>query len=333
MMMYLNVNGTTRRQRQTLLSLPVLVLVGCLAFLSGCESDSQSVALGTLERDRIRLSATASELVNEVFVIEGQQVTLGQSLLQLDDRALQAQLGQAKAELKRAEAFLRQLKNGARVEELASSKARVTSAEALLLQRSKNYDRAVALVAKKVLGQADLDRALAERDSADAALEDAREQLILLQRGTRIEELQQAQAQWQAATSGLALIDKQLSDLTVVATRSGVVDSLPWHLGERVSVGSPLVVLLAQGNPFVRAYIPEGKRASVKVGQTLKVAVDGAKTPFQGTISRLQSDPAFTPYYALTETDRARLMYLAEIQLGDDAKHLPSGLPAQVSLP
>lgn len=311
----------------------MLIAAGFLMLLGGCESDSQSEALGTLERDRIRLSATVNEVISEVFVTEGQLVTRGQSLLKLDDRALQAQVNQAKAELERANAFLQQLKNGARIEELASSQARVSSAQALLLQRNNNYDRAVALEAKKVLGQADLDRALAERDSALAALEDSREQLILLQRGTRVEELQQAQAQWQAAASGLALIEKQLSDLTIVATRSGMVDSLPWHLGERVSAGSPLVVLLAQGNPFVRAYIPEGKRASVKIGQTLNVAVDGAKASFRGTISRLQSDPAFTPYYALTEEDRARLMYLAEIQLGDDAKHLPSGLPAQVSLP
>lgn len=332
-MMPLSMNLTARCQRQTFFKLPILLFASCFVFVVGCESDSQSEALGTLERDRIRLSATASELINEVFVSEGQQVTLGQSLLQLDDRALQAQVGQAKAELERTEAFLQQLKNGARVEELASSQARVASAEALVLQRTKNYDRAVALEAKKVLGQADLDRALAERDSSIAALEDSREQLMLLQRGTRVEELQQAQAQWQAAVSGLALIEKQLSDLTIVATRSGRVDSLPWNLGERVSVGSPLVVLLAEGNPFVRAYIPEGKRAGVKVGQAVVVTVDGAKAPLQGTISRLQSDPAFTPYYALTEEDRARLMYLAEIQLGDDAKHLPSGLPAQVQLP
>lgn len=307
--------------------------LSCFVLLVGCEAGTQSEALGTLERDRIRLSATASELVSEVFVTEGQRVTRGQSLLQLDDRALQAQVGQAKAELERTEAFLLQLKNGARVEELASSQARVSSAEALLLQRTKNYERAVALVAKKVLGQADLDRALAERDSAMAALEDSREQLILLQRGARVEELQQAQAQWRAANSGLALIEKQLSDLTLIATRAGTIDSLPWHLGERVTVGSTLVVLLADGNPFVRAYIPEGKRASVKIGQKVTVKVDGAEAFFQGTISRLKNDPAFTPYYALTEEDRARLMYLAEVQLGDDAKHLPSGLPAQISLP
>lgn len=319
--------------RKVRFSWSALVLLNCFVILVGCESGSQSEALGTLERDRIRLSATTSELVSDVFVTEGQRVTRGQSLLQLDDRALQTQVRQARAELERAEAFLLQLKNGARVEELASSQARVSSAEALLLQRAKNYDRAVALVAKKVLGQADLDRALAERDSAVAALEDSREQLILLQRGTREEELQQAQAQWQIAFSGLALIEKQLSDLTLMATRTGTIDSLPWHLGERVPVGSTLVVLLADGNPFVRAYIPEGKRAAMKIGQKVAVNVDGADASFQGTISRLKNDPAFTPYYALTEEDRARLMYLAEIQLGDDAKHLPSGLPAQVSLP
>ncbi|MAZ89884.1 MAG: hypothetical protein CL693_19790 [Cellvibrionaceae bacterium] len=312
-----------------------LVLTGVLltTLLTACQTDSDTQALGTLERDRIRLTATANEVVREIHVKEGDRVALGDALMQLDDRTQQAQLDQAKAEFANAKAYLLQLKNGARQEELASYRARVVSAEAQLLQRQKDHVRAVALVAKKMLGQADLDRALADRDAAQAALEDAREQLLLLEHGTRFEEIQQAEAQWRAAESQVVVMEKQLSDLAVIATRDGVIDSLPWNLGERVSVGTALVVLLADDAPFVRVYIPETKRASVAVGDVVSVSVDGVEGAFEGVFKRIQSDPAFTPYYALTEEDRSRLMYLAEVQLSREAADLPSGLPAQVFLP
>ena len=312
-----------------------LVLTGVLltTLLTACQTDSDTQALGTLERDRIRLTATANEVVREIHVKEGDRVALGDALMQLDDRTQQAQLDQAKAEFANAKAYLLQLKNGARQEELASYRARIVSAEEQLLQRQKDHVRAVALVAKKMLGQADLDRALADRDAAQAALEDAREQLLLLEHGTRFEEIQQAEAQWRAAESQVVVMEKQLSDLAVIATRDGVIDSLPWNLGERVSVGTALVVLLADDAPFVRVYIPETKRASVAVGDVVSVSVDGVEGAFEGVFKRIQSDPAFTPYYALTEEDRSRLMYLAEVQLGREAADLPSGLPAQVFLP
>jgi HlyD family secretion protein len=55
--------------------------------------------------------------------------------------------------------------------------------------------------------------------------------------------------------------------------------------------------------------------------------VDGA---FAATIRSLRSDPAFTPYFALTGDDASRLAYRAELVLeGDAAKKLPAGLPVQ----
>jgi len=98
-------------------------------------------------------------------------------------------------------------------------------------------------------------------------------------------------------------------------------------------MGAPLAVLLAEGPPFARVYIPEPVRARVSVGDTLTIRVDGIDAAMTGTVRWISVEPAFTPYYALNREERSRLMYLAEIQLGEDAAALPSGLPAQVELP
>ncbi|NND67685.1 MAG: hypothetical protein HKN19_08870, partial [Halioglobus sp.] len=56
--------------------------------------------------------------------------------------------------------------------------------------------------------------------------------------------------------------------------------------------------------------------------------VDEALT---GRLRWIATEPAFTPYYALNASDRARLVYVAEFDL-EDVHDLPTGVPAQVLL-
>ena len=47
--------------------------------------------------------------------------------------------------------------------------------------------------------------------------------------------------------------------------------------------------------------------------------------------ARPASEASFTPYHALTERDRGRLVFVAEVDLeGDGAHALPTGVPVQV---
>ena len=90
------------------------------------------------------------------------------------------------------------------------------------------------------------------------------------------------------------------------------------------------MVLLAGDAPYARIYVPEPLRAGVKVGDAVRVHVDGSDKVWSGKVRMIRSDPTFTPYYALTGQDAARLSYLAEVQLGADARELPAGLPLWV---
>ena len=58
--------------------------------LLGCASKTGDEALGTLERDRVILKATASELIVSQPIPEGTMVAAGSLLVQLDDRRQQA---------------------------------------------------------------------------------------------------------------------------------------------------------------------------------------------------------------------------------------------------
>ncbi|MEP4149083.1 MAG: HlyD family efflux transporter periplasmic adaptor subunit [Halioglobus sp.] len=302
-----------------------------LGILSACGDQNADQALGTLERDRVILKATDNEIITAQPVPEGSQVKEGELLVQLDDTRQKAIVAGARAEVSRASAQLEELRNGARPEDIAAASARVAGAKAALVEARASYERSVSLVEQKLAAQAQLDRALAIRDEAEANLESAEEELLRLTNGTRQEQLDAGDAALQSAQALLALEQHRLSELSVVATRDAYLDSLPWNVGERVNLGATLAIMLAGERPFARVYVPEPWRARLSIGDEYPVSIDGLEKVYIGKLRWIATDPAFTPYYALNASDRARLVYLAELDLleGED---LPTGVPVQVML-
>lgn len=320
---------------QTGLSALVLALVvGLPAIaLDRCRFDRQDVALGVLARERVALTATASEIVTQLPLPEGSPVRRGDVLVRLDDRIRRADLRLAEAELASAQASLEKLEAGPRAEEVAIAQARVDGAEAALREAQSAYDRNRQLVQSNTRSQASLDSDLARRDAVAAELRGAEHYLRELENGARPEDIRIAKAAVMSALAHVNAAQHRLDDLAIVASRDGVLDSLPWNLGERVTAGSPVAVLLTGEVPFARVYVPEPYRVKIAVGDRLSVHVDGIAAPFAGRVRWIGSDPAFTPYYALNQEDRSRLMYLAEIDLPATAADLPVGIPVQVDMP
>ena len=310
------------------------ISVSVLSFiLFACNNNDQGIALGTLERDRIAHTATVSEVITQIPVQAGSQVTKGQVLVQLDDTLQNALVAKAHAQMLQAKANLEKVHNGAREEEIAAASAAVEGAKAALIKSETNYQRAKMLIAKDLASQATLDSAIAARDENTAKLNSAKEQLLQLTNGARIEDLRIAEAILATSVALLASEEKHLQDLTITAKRDGILDNLPWNLGERVTAGSPVAIILAGKAPFARVYIPEPYRVMINVGDQLTVNIDGLTESIQGQVRWVSSEPAFSPYYALNQAERSNLMYLAEIQLPDSANNLPIGIPAQVQMP
>ena len=304
-----------------------------LCLLSACSQQQTPEAQGTLERDRVLLRATSDEIVTELPVREGSMVQAGELLLKFDDRKQTAVVAMATAEVAKAEAYLLRMTNGERPEDIAAAQANVARAKAALTEAELNFKRISQLRRENLASPAENDKARALRDQAAAELESTSEQLSKLISGVREEDINQARAALDAAIAKLALEQKILGDLSVTATRNGRLDSLPFNVGERVPLGSVIVAIQADNAPYARVYVPEPFVARLQVGQSLPVHIDGVDNAFSGTIRWISTEPAFTPYYALNEQDRARLVYLAELDLDDSANSLPTGIPAQVSLP
>ena len=111
-------------------------------------------------------------------------------------------------------------------------------------------------------------------------------------------------------------------------------DALPYKAGERPSPGAVVAVLLGGTAPYARVYIPEPLRVHIAPGRAAKVMIDGKPQPFAARVRSVSQEATFTPYFALTERDRSRLSYVAEIVLTDPTTSaLPAGVPVRVTFP
>lgn len=308
--------------------LVALALSTVLLLLGGCERHPET-ALGTLEWDRIALPAPAAEKVVSIQVREGQRVAAGQILLELDPERTRAQLDAAEAAVARQRAELDELQAGPRIEEIERAKANLAAAQAEAVDRQADFRRLQDLGTKNFVSKSDIDGARAAAESAQAQVRAAREQLLELQRGYRVEDIEQGRAALAQAESEAAAQRVLLEKLVLRAPRAGLVDSIPFKLGDQAPVGASLVVMLAGETPYARVYVPQPMRAEVQRDQLADVYLDGSDKAYRGRVRMVRNTPSFTPYYALTGDDVARLSYVAEIQLQQNAADLPAGLPVR----
>lgn len=300
---------------------------------TGCDRNDTQPMLGTLERDRLELIAEAREEIVALHVTEGQRVEAGQLLVELDSTALDARLAQARAQASEARARLEELEHGPRAEAIAAARAQLAEDEARVVVETKEYERQLELVGRNLVSQSSVDRQRAARDAAQAALRASAARLEELTTGTRAEQIAQARETLASREAAVRALEIDLARLDVVAPRAGLVDALPYELGERPPAGAPVVVLLGDGAPYARIYVPEPLRARTTPGTDVRVRVDGVAQELAGRVRWVSSDAAFTPYYALTQKDRSRLAFLAEVMLTDaTAERLPAGIPVEVRL-
>ena len=311
------------------------IVAACVPLLvAACSGGADPQQMhGTLERDRLELVAESNERIVELAVREGDRVAEGALLLRQEAGTMQPRLEQARAALAEAERRLADVAAGPRQREIDESRAGLAGAESALRTADHEFARADALVERRLISASERDQARAQRDAALAARDQARARLRLLEEGTRPEQVREAEAAVQRARAALEELETSARRYSVRATRGGLVEALPFKLGERPSAGAPVAVMLADGVPYARIYVPEPLRAQVTAGRAVQVTVDGVDGVLRGTVRYVSAEAAYTPYYALTQKDRTRLSYLAEITLDDPrAASLPVGLPVQVTL-
>ena len=306
----------------------LLAAAACMG-LSGCDDPGPAPILGTLEWDRVAVTAELAEPVLKWDVAEGDRVEAGAVVLELDARRQEARIAEAKSSLAMSEAQLAELANGATVETIDAARANLARTRAAQEDAETEYTRLAELRKRELIAQSAVDQALAARNQRRAETSQADAQLRELTRGTRPEQIEQATAAVGAARAALDALKLTRDRLTVRAPRAGRVVALPLRAGDQPPVGAELVSMLVGDTPYARVFVPAPRRTEVDVGSRFQITVEGIATPFTAKLRSIRSEPSFTPYYALAGDDASRLVYRAELLLdgGAGVADLPAGLP------
>jgi HlyD family secretion protein len=303
-----------------------------LLLLAACDTTESTFMVGTLERDRVEISVESNEPIISIHVTDGQMLKAGDLILEQDPDKLINVLEQQTALRDLAAARLAELERGPRAETIREARAQLESAQASKTNATANMKRAQEVFERDLSDQQTLDFAITRWKTSSAAVKAASESLERLLNGTTIEELQQAIATLEAAEAGISRIQLDIERLKIYAPIDGMLDKRLYQMGERPLPGATVAVILDAARIYARFYVPEPLRSAVQPGKKLAVRIDGADRRFTGTVRWVSADASFTPYFALTEHDRSRLSYLAEVDL-PDAADLPSGVPLEVDFP
>ncbi len=290
--------------------------------------------MGTLEGERIELSADSSEPITGIHVTEGDHVRKGDLLLVQDTARLLARLHKAEANLESAKARLEQAQAGPRIQQIEKARAEVAAASSSAKTAKFELDRAVSLVKEEFASQNTVDILKGKYEEALARRDAARAKLNELMEGTRLEELKAAESSVSAAGADVEEIRVSLERARVQAPVDGWIEAVPFEIGERPVPGQVVIVMIRDTRPYARVYVPEVLRSRLKIGSRADIHIDGYDIPYPGEVRWIAREASFTPYYALTQRDRGHLSFLAEITLPDqNTEDLPLGIPVEVTFP
>jgi multidrug resistance efflux pump len=188
---------------------------------------------GTVEARTISVGSRAGGRIKDILVKEGDHLTAGQILMELEPGDLMAEKLGAEGQLAQAEANLDKLKRGSRPEEIEEARARAETARAALeeshagarheqvagaearlaaqevgLEKAKlDATRFQQLLARGAASQAEADNADTQLRSALATRDALKQTLEELKNGSRKEEIQQAEARAREARASAKLVE------------------------------------------------------------------------------------------------------------------------------
>ena len=143
--------------------------------------------------------------------------------------------------------------------------------------------------------------------------------------------LQQAQSAVNQSEANLALLDTQVSELTVLAPLDGVVLTRNVEPGEFVQPGAVTFAMADLNNITITVYVPEDRYGQLKLGQPASVTVDSFPgETFNAEVIHIADQAEFTPRNVQTVEGRSSTVYAIKLKVTDSEGKLKIGMPADV---
>lgn len=309
------------RSRHALSPLLAAVLLAAAAAVAGCRrGDGGGWASGTVETDVVRVASRHGGRVARLAVREGDVVSAGQLVAELEAPELPALREQAVAQLAELEA-------GARPEELAVARAELAAARSEAELAESEVRRFRRLSQDGAATAAELDRAEARVRTLGRSAAAAQSRLDLLLAGARAERIAQARAR-------LRELDAALAELRVASPTNAVVEALPVKPGDVVAPNREVATLLPLHRLWVRVYVPQPWIGHLRPGDAAEVRADAFPgRTFAGKVEQVAREAEFTPRNVQTPGDRVQQVFGIKVALTDTGGGLHAGMSVDARFP
>ncbi len=293
------------------------------ALFPGWGDEAQPVYNGYVEADYVYVAPSVTGRIRLLDVAEGDEVTIGQFLFDMDASQQRAALRAATARVDQAGANLRNLETGSREAEIAVIRATLAEARAAQALAASTLTRTDNLFERGISTQARVDADRGALDQANAHVAQLEAQLEVAELPARSEQVIAAEATLKAAQAEKELAAARLDDMRTLAPVSGRVEKLFYTIGEVAPAGSPVLSILPPDALTVLFYLPETVRAGFAPGMVLALTCDGCAPGLDATITRMASDPQYTPPIIYSRDERHRMVFRAEARLAPGTGLLP----------
>src|SRR5215468_7962351 len=230
--------------------------------------------------------APAPAVVKRVLVNEGDHVTAGQLLLQLDDADARAQAAKALAVLRSAEADLNAIHAGGSNEEVITNRAEFAKAQAERDEASRNLDATQRLLQTGAASPGEVQAARDRLKKADADVQLLQQKL----QGGRFSspEVTKVQAGVEQARAGYEAAQDLLKNTSVHSPFAGTVYQVPVKQGSFVAGGQLLAQVANLDKVQVRAFVDEPEIGRLSPGEEVQIKWDAIPgRTWQGNLMRL----------------------------------------------
>lgn len=278
---------------------------------------------GYAEADTILMAPVSPGRILMVTADEGDTVAAGQQLVQLESDGQKAALDAARAAVAVAEANLGNLRTGRRDEEIAVIGASLHRAEADLRLARITLDRSGRLLDQGRVPQATVDQDRAAFEAAEAQVEQLRAELAVAQLPAREGERLAAEAALRQARAERDAAQVALDDRRLLAPIGGRVERRFADPGEVVAAGAPILSLYDPARLHAVFFLPEADRMRIAPGARLALSCTGCPEGLTATVTRLATDPQYTPPIIFSREERARLVFRAEAGLAAGSGLMP----------
>ncbi|MDF1482917.1 HlyD family secretion protein [Extensimonas sp. H3M7-6] len=329
--------------RKIIFTVAAVLVVALLAWFGWkklhADGDEQAVVGGNgrIEATEIDVATKYPGRVVDIYAFEGDFVSAGQVLAQMQIDTLTAQRNEAVAQKQQAMTGVASAQAQVKVRE-----SDFAAAQAVVVQRTSELDNARRRLARSQTLSAEGATSIQELDDDRAAVHNAEAALAAAQAQAKAAEsaiaaaraqVTGAQATVEALTATIARIDADINDSKLKAPRDGRVQYRVAQPGEVLGAGGKVLNMVDLSDVYMTFFLPETVVGRVPLGTEARIVLDAAPGyVIPAKVSYVSSVAQFTPKTVETALERQKLMFRVKARIDAELlrKHLKqvkTGLP------